>query len=63
MPEPLGGKCAQLREAALDTFMALDEFDNEAVLSLMRPGRLREWKERFFDLRVALEEAHDDARA
>lgn len=47
-----GAKNCESRSALLS---ALAEFDREAVLSLVRPGRLREWKQRLYELRVAFE--------
>lgn len=38
-----------------ETVFELAEFDNETILSLVRPGRLGEWKSRLFELRVELE--------
>jgi hypothetical protein len=49
----------RLVDAAFAAVMALDDFDNETILSLVRPGRLSEWKAKMFELRVELEEAAD----
>lgn len=40
-----------LREAS----ETLWDFDKEALLSLLRPGRIAEWKQRLFELRVRID--------
>ena len=52
------------RDAALNELReALDHFDAEAILSLVRPGRLSEWKGQFRMVRVALLELLDQLEA
>jgi len=52
----------ELLAVVSETIFALDEFDNEVVLSLLRPRRLAEWKHRLFELRVELERCEGNAQ-